>query len=76
MVVSIVLTPARYSGHSVEADLQKSGISNTITTEIVDAPEFYFAEEYHQQYLAKNPSGYCGVGGTGVSCPIGLGVNS
>jgi peptide-methionine (S)-S-oxide reductase len=46
----------------------------TITTEIVDAPEFYFAEDYHQQYLAKNPMGYCGLGGTGVSCPVGLGV--
>jgi peptide-methionine (S)-S-oxide reductase len=45
-----------------------------ITTEIVDAPEFYFAEDYHQQYLAKNPSGYCGLGGTGVSCPIGTGA--
>ena len=45
-----------------------------ITTEILDAPEFYFAEDYHQQYLAKNPSGYCGLGGTGVSCPIGTGV--
>jgi len=44
-----------------------------ITTEIVDAPEFYFAEDYHQQYLAKNPFGYCGLGGTGVSCPIGTG---
>jgi peptide-methionine (S)-S-oxide reductase len=43
-----------------------------ITTEIVAAPEFYFAEDYHQQYLAKNPHGYCGLGGTGVSCPIGL----
>lgn len=43
-----------------------------ITTEIVPAPEFYFAEDYHQQYLAKNPRGYCGLGGTGVSCPIGL----
>jgi peptide-methionine (S)-S-oxide reductase len=42
----------------------------TITTEILDAPEFYFAEDYHQQYLAKNPAGYCGLGGTGVSCPI------
>lgn len=41
-----------------------------ITTEIIDAPEFYFAEDYHQQYLAKNPGGYCGLGGTGVSCPI------
>ena len=45
-----------------------------ITTEIIAAPEFYFAEEYHQQYLAKNPAGYCGIGGTGVSCPIGTGV--
>ena len=43
-----------------------------ITTEIREAPPFYFAEEYHQQYLAKNPGGYCGLGGTGVSCPIGL----
>ena len=47
-----------------------------ITTEIVDAPEFYFAEDYHQQYLAKNPAGYCGLGGTGVSCPIGTGVTA
>jgi peptide-methionine (S)-S-oxide reductase len=46
----------------------------TITTEILDAPTFYFAEDYHQQYLAKNPGGYCGHGGTGVSCPIGVGV--
>lgn len=45
-----------------------------ITTEIIDAPEFYYAEGYHQQYLAKNPNGYCGLGGTGVSCPIGTGV--
>jgi len=45
-----------------------------ITTEIVDAPPFYFAEDYHQQYLAKNPHGYCGLGGTGVSCPVGAGV--
>ena len=45
-----------------------------ITTEILPAPTFYFAEAYHQQYLAKNTGGYCGVGGTGVSCPIGLGV--
>jgi peptide-methionine (S)-S-oxide reductase len=43
-----------------------------ITTEIVDAPEFFYAEDYHQQYLAKNPGGYCGMGGTGVSCPVGL----
>jgi peptide-methionine (S)-S-oxide reductase len=43
-----------------------------ITTEIADAPPFYYAEDYHQQYLAKNPNGYCGIGGTGVSCPIGV----
>jgi peptide-methionine (S)-S-oxide reductase len=43
-----------------------------ITTEIVDAGPFYYAEDYHQQYLAKNPNGYCGLGGTGVSCPVGL----
>ena len=47
-----------------------------ITTEILTAPEFYFAEDYHQQYLAKNPNGYCGIGGTGVTCPIGVGVPS
>ena len=45
-----------------------------ITTEITDAPEFYYAEDHHQQYLAKNPRGYCGVGGTGVTCPIGVAV--
>lgn len=45
-----------------------------ITTEILPAPTFYYAEDYHQQYLAKNPEGYCGIGGTGVSCPIGLGA--
>ena len=47
-----------------------------ITTEIVPAPELYYAEDYHQQYLAKNPDGYCGLGGTGVSCPIGVGVSA
>jgi len=45
-----------------------------ITTEIAPIDKFYFAEDYHQQYLAKNPGGYCGLGGTGVSCPIGVGV--
>src|SRR5712664_3524271 len=48
-----------------------SKLFGAITTEILDAPPFYFAEDYHQQYLAKNPMGYCGLGGTGVSCPIG-----
>ncbi len=47
-----------------------------ITTELRDAPPFYYAEDYHQQYLAKNPDGYCGLGGTGVSCPIGTGVHA
>jgi peptide-methionine (S)-S-oxide reductase len=48
----------------------------TITTEILPAPEFYYAEEYHQQYLAKNPNGYCGVDGTGVTCPVGVGAHA
>ena len=48
----------------------------TITTEIAPTPTFYYAEDYHQQYLAKNPDGYCGVGGTGVTCPVGLGANA
>ncbi len=52
--------------------LAKAGYG-AVTTEIMEAPPFYFAEGYHQQYLAKNPGGYCGLGGTGVSCPIGLG---
>ena len=56
--------------------LADAGKAAKITTEILDAPEFYYAEEYHQQYLAKNPSGYCGIGGTGVSCPIGTGVEA
>jgi peptide-methionine (S)-S-oxide reductase len=52
--------------------LEQRGGFGTITTEILTAPEFYFAEDYHQQYLAKNPFGYCGLGGTGVSCPVGI----
>ena len=55
--------------------LSKAGFG-AVTTEVIPAPVFYFAEEYHQQYLAKNPDGYCGVRGTGVSCPIGVGVAS
>ncbi|MEQ8719342.1 MAG: peptide-methionine (S)-S-oxide reductase MsrA [Acidimicrobiales bacterium] len=51
--------------------LQEAGFG-PITTEIADAPTFYYAEDHHQQYLAKNPNGYCGIGGTGVSCPVGL----
>ena len=56
-----------------QRELAKNGVG-AITTEIIDAPKFFYAEDYHQQYLAKNPNGYCGLGGTGVSCPIGLGV--
>ena len=56
-----------------QKELGKHGMV-AITTEIIDAPQFFYAEDYHQQYLAKNPGGYCGLGGTGVSCPIGLGV--
>jgi peptide-methionine (S)-S-oxide reductase len=58
-----------------DAALKARGLGS-VTTEILPAPEFYFAEAYHQQYLAKNPQGYCGLGGTGVSCPIGTGVSA
>ena len=54
----------------------KTAGHGTITTEILPAPEFYYAEDYHQQYLAKNPNGYCGLGGTGVTCPIGIGAHA
>ncbi|CAN5590256.1 peptide-methionine (S)-S-oxide reductase MsrA [soil metagenome] len=54
------------------SEVLKAAGHDDITTEIVDAPAFYYAEEYHQQYLSKNPSGYCGLGNTGVSCPVGL----
>ena len=64
---------AKASKAAYEAALKGQGFG-TVTTEIRPAPEFYFAEDYHQQYLAKNPNGYCGLGGTGVSCPIGTGV--
>jgi peptide-methionine (S)-S-oxide reductase len=56
-----------------DKELKSKGF-NPISTEILNAPPFYFAEDYHQQYLAKNPMGYCGLGGPGVSCPIGTGV--
>ncbi|MGG7645626.1 peptide-methionine (S)-S-oxide reductase MsrA [Rhodovulum sp. YNF3179] len=62
---------AETSRDAYAARLSASGYG-PITTEILGAPVFYYAEDYHQQYLAKNPSGYCGIGGTGVSCPIGL----
>ena len=62
---------AERSRQAFQAELKAAGYGD-ITTEILDAPEFYYAEGYHQQYLAKNPNGYCGLGGTGVSCPVGL----
>ena len=73
-------TPEQYrqahdSKRAYEAALKAQGLP-PITTEIDAAPKFYFAEDYHQQYLAKNPAGYCGLGGTGVSCPIGTGVDA
>jgi peptide-methionine (S)-S-oxide reductase len=62
---------AEASRAAYQAKLREQGYGD-ITTEVLDAPEFYYAEDYHQQYLSKNPDGYCGIGGTGVSCPIGL----
>ena len=62
---------AEASRERFQAALRQRGLG-TITTEILPAPEFFYAEDYHQQYLAKNPGGYCGLGGTGVSCPIGV----
>ncbi len=75
-----VTTPAQreaanMSRQSYEAALQRSGFGK-VTTEVLDAPAFYYAEAYHQQYLAKNPDGYCGLGGTGVACAIGTGVTA
>jgi peptide-methionine (S)-S-oxide reductase len=66
---------AEASKAAYETALRAQGLP-PITTEIEPAPEFYFAEALHQQYLAKNPEGYCGLGGTGVSCPIGTGVEA
>jgi peptide-methionine (S)-S-oxide reductase len=62
---------AEASRDRFQAELARSGYGE-ITTEIAEAGPFYYAEPYHQQYLAKNPNGYCGLGGTGVSCPVGL----
>jgi peptide-methionine (S)-S-oxide reductase len=62
---------AEASRRAYESELRSAGYGK-ITTEIAVAPAFYYAENYHQQYLAKNPNGYCGIGGTGVACPVGL----
>ena len=69
------LALAQASAAAYQPRLQAAGFG-PITTEIRTAPPFYFAEHYHQQYLAKVPNGYCGLGGTGVSCPVGLAVDA
>lgn len=66
---------ARRSMAEYQDELHNAGLS-AITTEVLPLDTFYYAEDYHQQYLAKNPGGYCGLGGTGVTCPIGLDVNT
>ena len=66
---------AESSREMYQRELDRAG-HGQITTEIEAAPTFYWAEDYHQQYLDKNPGGYCGLGGTGVACPIGTGVNA
>jgi peptide-methionine (S)-S-oxide reductase len=66
---------AERSRDAYQEQLRRAGFG-AITTEIVPAPEFYYAEDYHQQYLSKNPAGYCGLGGTGVSCPVGTEVKA
>jgi peptide-methionine (S)-S-oxide reductase len=66
---------AEQSKLAYERELRGAGFG-PVTTEILDAPEFFYAEDYHQQYLAKNPGGYCGLGGTGVTCPVGAGVSA
>jgi len=66
---------AEASRAAYQKALSAKGLA-AITTEIAPAGEFYFAEDYHQQYLAKNPAGYCGLGGTGVTCPIGTGIGA
>lgn len=73
-------TPAQKAAATTSRDTYQAAIAKAghgkITTEILDAPEFYYAETYHQQYLAKNPDGYCGLGGVGVTCSIGVGVKA
>jgi peptide-methionine (S)-S-oxide reductase len=68
-------TEARRSLAAYQLELDKAGLGK-ITTEILPLNTYYFAEDFHQQYLAKNPGGYCGLGGTGVSCPVGLNLDS
>ena len=68
------LAAARQWREAYQRALQAEGHGD-ITTEVEEAPSFYYAEDYHQQYLAKNPNGYCGIGGTGVACPVGIAVS-
>ncbi|WP_292529751.1 peptide-methionine (S)-S-oxide reductase MsrA [Methylocystis sp.] len=78
--VIYVSTPEQLAAANESRDIYQRVLTQAglgaITTEIIDSPPFYYAEEYHQQYLAKNPGGYCGLGGTGVSCPVGTGVHA
>jgi peptide-methionine (S)-S-oxide reductase len=71
-------SPAQTAAAQSSRDAYQDRLNNAgfgrITTEIAEAPPFYYAEEYHQQYLAKNPNGYCGIGGTGVACQVGIGA--
>ena len=67
------LAAAQVSRDAYAVALRAAG-HGEISTELALAPPFYYAEDYHQQYLAKNPDGYCGIGGTGVACPVGAGV--
>jgi peptide-methionine (S)-S-oxide reductase len=73
-------TDAQLAAANASRDMYQEALAaghrGTISTEIHPAGEFYYAEDYHQQYLDKNPGGYCGLGGTGVACPIGTGVNA
>ncbi len=73
-------TDAQAASASASAERYQAALTTAgrgeITTEILPAPDFFYAEDYHQQYLAKNPRGYCGLGGTGVTCPIGAGAGS
>ena len=74
-----VTSPAQKQAAEASRDAYQAALTRAkrakITTEILPAPDYYYAEDYHQQYLAKNPNGYCGLGGTGVACPVGLGVS-